>query len=47
MDQAKLREIEARCSQEAMPLCRARCPLRVDVRAFMEHMADGNPHEAR
>ena len=47
MDQTKLHEFEARCTQEAMPHCRARCPLRMDVRAFMEHMTDGNLREAR
>ncbi len=47
MDHTRLREIEARCTQEAMPKCRARCPLRMDVRAFMEHMAAGKMGEAR
>ena len=47
MEQDKLREIEARCTQEAMPQCRARCPLRMDVRAFMEHIAACKLSEAR
>ena len=47
MDQAQLREIEARCTQEALPLCRAHCPLRLDVRGFMERMAEGAVTEAR
>ncbi len=47
MDQAKLRDIEAHCTQEAMPLCQAHCPLRMDVRAFMAHMSKGNVREAR
>ncbi len=47
MDQASLYATEARCTQEAMPQCQAHCPLNVDVRTFMGHMADNNMPEAR
>ncbi len=46
MDQNKLKEVEARCTQESMPRCRAACPFRMDVRAFMEHLAEGRTREA-
>ena len=47
MDQAYLHEVEAQCTQEAPPRCRAACPLHMDVRAFMEHMEEGRYVEAR
>ena len=47
MDHQTLRQIEARCTQEAMPRCQAACPLRLDVRAFMERMGAGDLRGAR
>lgn len=47
MDQARLRETEARCTQESVPHCRGACPLQLDVRAFMEALAAGKQNEAR
>lgn len=47
MDQARLRETEARCTQESVPHCRGACPLQLDVRAFMEALAAGKQGEAR
>ncbi len=38
MEQSKLYAFEARCTQETMPHCQARCPLHMDVRAFLGHM---------
>lgn len=46
MDQHELKEIEARCTQESLPRCRAACPFRMDVRAFMDQMAAGRIREA-
>lgn len=46
MEQSRLHETEARCTQEALPRCRAGCPFRLDVRAFMEAMAGGRTREA-
>lgn len=47
MDQAGLRETEARCTQESMPRCQAACPLQLDVRGFMEQMRTGKTAAAR
>lgn len=47
MDQDSLHRIEARCTQESPPRCRAACPFDLDVRAFMARMAEGRPAEAR
>ncbi|MES9995602.1 pyridine nucleotide-disulfide oxidoreductase/dicluster-binding protein [Desulfovibrio aminophilus] len=47
MEQQELRAWEQRCIQEEMPWCQAACPLRVDVRAFLERMAKGDPAGAR
>lgn len=47
MDQRRLHEIEARCTQESPPHCRAACPFQLDVRAFMARMAEQKPAEAR
>lgn len=47
MDQSELHAVEAHCTQEAMPRCRAACPLQMDVRAFMEHLAAGRARDAR
>ncbi len=41
MEQNELRVWESRCTQEEMPLCRAACPLQMDVRAFMEAVPAG------
>lgn len=41
MEQNELRVWESRCIQEEMPLCRAACPLQMDVRAFMEAVPAG------
>ncbi len=47
MDQASLHATEARCTQEHMPMCQSHCPLHMDVRSFMAHMAQNNYNEAR
>ncbi len=47
MDQASLHATEARCTQEHMPKCQLFCPLHMDVRAFLGHMADEKEAEAR
>ncbi|MCD7983405.1 MAG: hypothetical protein LUG19_04010 [Desulfovibrio sp.] len=47
MDQNRLHEIEARCTQESPPHCRSACPFNLDVRDFMARMAEGRPAEAR
>ncbi len=47
MDQTSLHLTEARCTQEHRPKCQDSCPLHMDVRTFMGHMADGNHNEAR
>lgn len=47
MEQQELRAWEQRCIQEELPWCQAACPLRVDVRAFLERMAKGDPAGAR
>ncbi len=47
MEQSELRAHEARCTQEEMPRCRARCPLHLDVRAFTGLMRDGDLRAAR
>ena len=39
MDQLALRELEHRCIQEEPPWCTATCPLHVDVRTFVGHIA--------
>ena len=33
---------EAKCTQEEPPACTSGCPLHVDVRQFMQHLADGD-----
>jgi Fe-S oxidoreductase len=43
MDQAELRQWEARCIQEEPPRCAAACPLHVDARAVCGHLAAGRP----
>lgn len=47
MEQSELHAIEAHCTQEAMPRCRAACPLQMDIRAFMDYLAAGREKEAR
>ncbi|WP_300746731.1 pyridine nucleotide-disulfide oxidoreductase/dicluster-binding protein [uncultured Bilophila sp.] len=47
MEQADLRSWERQCTQEDMPKCRAACPLHMDVRPFLEHMAHGDVAGAR
>ena len=47
MEQAELRELEARCIQEEAPWCTAACPLHVDVRTFMAQAAAGDWAAAR
>jgi glutamate synthase (NADPH/NADH) small chain len=39
MDQKELRELEYRCIQEEPPWCTATCPIHVDARAFIGHIA--------
>ena len=46
MDQKALRALENRCIQEEPPECTAACPIHVDVRAFVGHMASGNYPDA-
>jgi len=46
MDQQELRALEHRCIQEEAPECTAACPLHVDGRAFVGHVADGQWSEA-
>lgn len=47
MEQNELRVWESLCTQEEMPLCRAACPLQMDVRAFMEAVPGGAPAARR
>jgi glutamate synthase (NADPH) small chain len=39
MDQKELRELEYRCIQEEPPWCTAACPIHVDARVFIGHIA--------
>ena len=41
MDQQELRALEQRCIQEEAPECTAACPIHVDGRAFVGHVAEG------
>jgi NADPH-dependent glutamate synthase beta subunit-like oxidoreductase len=47
MDQKAWREIEDRCIQEEAPPCTARCPIHVDVRAFLREVTAGQWDRAR
>ena len=47
MDQSRLHNFEAQCTQEEPPACQTMCPLHVDVRAVARLMAQGKPAEAR
>jgi glutamate synthase (NADPH/NADH) small chain len=42
MDQQELRRLENQCIQENLPECTAACPLHIDVRAFIGHIAQGD-----
>ncbi len=42
MDQAELREAEARCIQDEAPFCTASCPVHVDVRGMLAAAASGD-----
>jgi len=46
MDQQELRALEHRCIQEEAPECTAACPIHVDGRAFVGHVARGEWLEA-
>lgn len=46
MDQQELRALEQRCIQEEAPECTAACPIHVDARAFVGHVARGEWSEA-
>ena len=46
MDQQELRALEHRCIQEEAPECTAACPIHVDGRAFVGHIAEGEWPEA-
>jgi NADPH-dependent glutamate synthase beta subunit-like oxidoreductase len=46
VDQKSLRLLENRCIQEEPPECTAACPIHVDARAFVGHMAQGASQEA-
>jgi glutamate synthase (NADPH/NADH) small chain len=46
MDQPELRALEHRCIQEEAPECTAACPIHVDGRAFVGHVARGEWPEA-
>jgi NADPH-dependent glutamate synthase beta subunit-like oxidoreductase len=46
MDQEELRALEHRCIQEEPPECTAACPIHVDGRAFIAHVAKGEWPEA-
>lgn len=42
MDQQELHKLENQCIQEESPECTAACPLHIDVRAFVGHLARGD-----
>jgi glutamate synthase (NADPH/NADH) small chain len=46
VDQQELRQREEQCIQDEPPWCSAACPLHVDVRAFVGHLARGSETEA-
>jgi len=46
MDGQKVREWEARCIEEQAPACSSHCPVHVDARAIMEHLAAGRFSQA-
>lgn len=47
MEQSRLHNFEAQCTQEEPPPCQTMCPLHVDVRAITRLMADGKVADAR
>ncbi len=47
MEQSELRQWERLCIQDEPAPCAASCPLHVDVRAFIGHVANGNWAKAR
>ncbi len=47
MDQKELRELERKCIQDEPPFCKAACPIHVDARLFVGHMARGKLRDAR
>ncbi len=47
MEQHELRSFENRCIQEEPAFCKAACPLHIDVRPFLAHMAKGQLESAR
>ncbi|SCY21129.1 pyridine nucleotide-disulfide oxidoreductase/dicluster-binding protein [Desulfoluna spongiiphila] len=47
MEQKELRELEQRCIQDEPPFCTAACPLHMDARLFLQHMAHGKTQAAR
>ncbi|OPY03447.1 MAG: Glutamate synthase (NADPH) small chain [Syntrophorhabdus sp. PtaB.Bin047] len=46
MDQQELRKREERCIEDEPPWCSAACPLHVDARAFIGHLARNDAAEA-
>ncbi len=46
MDQQRIVEFEAKCTQEHPPACVTACPVHVDVKSFMAAMRVGNPDQA-
>jgi Fe-S oxidoreductase len=46
MDGQKIREWENRCVEEQAPACSAACPLHLDARAMVEHIAAGRFDQA-
>lgn len=47
MEQSRLHNFEAQCTQEEPPACQTMCPLHVDVRAVARLMAQGKLADAR
>ena len=46
MDGTRVREWEARCVEEQAPACAASCPVHVDARAMLAHLAQGRFRQA-
>ncbi len=47
MEQKELRQLESQCIQEEPALCAAACPLHVDARSFVGHIAQGRWEQAK
>lgn len=47
MEQKALRQLESQCIQEEPALCTAACPLHVDGRSFVGHIAQGRWEQAK